>query len=408
MTFISIPETQIPVKFETQVTVLGGGPAGVSAAVSAAKNGAKVILLERYGFLGGQATGGFVLVLCGLSDKHGRIIKGYCQEIIDYLEHYKATTSWYGHIVFEPEVLKRCFDQHIKENKVQLLLHATIVDTIVEDNTIKHVIVESKNGRFAIKTDTVIDCTGDADSLKWCNEDFLHPNKNDLRQVTACFRLGGVEIKTAQDYIANNKDEYLAHFEDFKKHINPLHWVATVNENVAWFDMSHIEKIDITDIEDLTRAELESRELTWKLFDRFKNKIKGFENSFLIEIAPLLGVRDSRRLNGKYFITETDYNKTFNDTICYFPYYFDKEGIGKLSVTYKALVPKRIKNLLIAGRSIGIEHKLIDCMREIPQCIATGQAAGVAASIATSNHQTVNSVDSSKLREILLKQNAYI
>ena len=307
MKYIRFPEKNIPVAYQTELVILGGGPSGISAAVSAAKCGTKVLLLERYGFLGGQATGGLVIVLCGLNDKHEQIIKGYCQEVIDYLDYHKASKPWLNFIVFEPEVLKRCFDEDIKKYKINLLLHSYVVDAIIEDNNINHVLIETKNGRLAIKTKAVIDCTGDADSLIWCNEEFEKKPKYEARQVTACFRVGGADLKTINAYINDNKKEYVEIFKDFGPFINPMHWVATVDDNLIWFDMSHVQHIDITDVEDLTKAELETRKVSWEIFERFKSKIPGFEKAYIIDIAPLLGVRDSRRLRGEYFITGDDY-----------------------------------------------------------------------------------------------------
>lgn len=408
MDFIHESSKKTPIKHHADVAILGGGPAGMSAAVSASKTGASVILIERYGFLGGQATGGLVIVLCGLNDRKERIIKGFCQDIIDYLEIHNMSKPWHNFIIFDPETLKRCLDEHIDCYGIKLLLHSIIADTIVEDDIIKAVIIESKSGRSAITARTFIDCTGDADTLKWCDEDFEQVNKNSLKHVTACFRVGNVNKEAFTDYINNNKTEFFELFKDFPPPVNPMHWAPTIVDDIIWFDMSHIKDIDITNVEDLTKAELITRKLSWEIFNVFKNKVPGVKNAYIIDIAPQLGIRDSRRLKGEYFITKEDYGKSFEDKVCYFPYYYDSEGIGRLEVPYRALVPKKIKNLLIAGRSASIEHSLIDCMREIPQCFATGQAAGVAASLAAKNNISVSSVNYDDLKGILLKQSVFL
>lgn len=408
MNFIDLPSSKVPVKYKTQLTVMGGGPAGISAAISAARNGTEVLLIERNGFLGGQATGGLVIILCGLNDSKERIIRGFCQEIINYLELFNASKLWHNYIIFEPEVLKRCFDEYIIKNKVNLLLNSLIVDAIVEHDYIKYIIIETKSGRLAIETDFIIDCTGDADSLKWTNETFDQQPKDKARSVTACFRVGGVDVPVASDYVKMHKEEYEKIFQDNELNINPWHWASTVNDNFVWFDMSHINNIDITDVDDLTQAELKTRELSWKIFETYKKYVKGFENSYMVDIAPLLGVRDSRRLQGEYFITESDYGKHFEDCISFAPYYYDKQGVGKLQIPYRSLLPRRIKNLLVAGRAIGIEHKLIDCIREIPCCMATGQASGVAVSIAINKSVDLKFVDYSMLQNALRSQGAYI
>lgn len=405
---ITIPKQKVPVIHKTEVLVLGGGPAGMAAAVSATKNGSDVTLLERYGFLGGQSTGGLVIILCGLNDKNKRIIKGYCQEVIDYLETFQAAKPWLGFYVFDPETLKRCFDEHIINNNIKLYLHTLVVDTIVEDKNINYVIIETKNGRQAIEASVIIDCTGDGDTLKWTGEHFEMAKKEDLRQVTACFRLGGVNVEKARDYIKLNREEFTDIFNIYGPLINPNHWVDLLQTGQVWFDMSHINNIDITDVEDLTKAEIQTRKLSWDLYETFKTKVSGFDQSYIIDIAPLLGIRDSRRLKGKHFITEADYGKTFDDNICYIPYYYAKEGTDKLQVPYRSLLPKTTKNLITAGRCISIEHKLIDCMREIAQCFATGQAAGLAASIATQDKVRPGKIDITKLQTLLRKQGAYL
>ncbi|MEW5820883.1 MAG: FAD-dependent oxidoreductase [Cyanobacteriota bacterium] len=399
---------RVPIAYETEVLVLGGGPSGVSAAICAAREGAEVMLVERYGFLGGQATGGLVIVLCGYNDDKGQIIKGYCQEIIDYLHNMKSSRPWFRFFIFEPEVLKRLFDNHIVENKVKLLFNSYAVASTVEDNKINKVIIESKSGIQAIEADIVIDCTGDGDCLKWCKENFEQKSKEEAMHVTACFRIGGINTKKALNFINKKRYEYFEIFDKFGSYINPTHWVTYVEESIGWFDISHVNNINITNTEDLTQAELETRNLTWRLFDTFKSEVPGFENAYLIDIAPLLGVRDSRRLKGKYVLTKNDFNKTFEDGICYFPYYTTMPEIGRLHVPYRVMLPKKIKNLLVAGRSIGIEHELIDCMREIAQCFATGQAAGVAAAIAVKDNKDVAEIDVNKLKQRLVTQGAFI
>lgn len=407
MDYINLPVQKVPVKYRTQVLVLGGGPAGVSAAISAAKSNADVMLVERYGFLGGQATGGLVIILCGLNDNNGRIIKGFCQETIEYLECYNATKPWDNFIIFEPEVLKRCFDQFIVKNDIKLLLNSYAVDIIKEENEISHVIIENKGGRMAIQADVIVDCTGDADALFWSNEDFEQANREKARAVTACFRVGGVNIEEFKLFSAGKKDEYIKIVKESGLNVNPFHLAETCS-NFMWFDMSHVDNINIVDPDDLTKGELETRQYSWKIFEFYKQNVPGFEKSFIVDIAPLLGVRDSRRLKGQYFITSDDYEKSFNDCISFAPYYFSGNGIGKLEIPYRALLPNKVKNLIVAGRSIGIEHKLIDCIREIPCCMATGQAAGVAASIASGNSNNFSHVNIDDLRKNLIKQGAYI
>jgi hypothetical protein len=409
MNYITLPVEKIPVRYETQLVVLGGGPSGMAAAVNAARCGIDVMMVERCGFMGGQATGGLVIVLCGLNDSNERIIKGFCQETIDYLEHFNATKPWHNFIIFEPEILKKMFDHCIKENNIKLILNSFATGLEKEHQHINYLLAETKSGKIAIKTDFVIDCTGDADTLKWTGEKYEQAPKDQLRPVTACFRVGGVDMPSLNEFITNNKNDFLNLFANSKLDINPMHWAPCVDNHFIWFDTGHITNIDITDVDDLTKGELEARKRGWEIFEFYKDNVKGFENAYIVDIAPLLGVRDSRRLKGKHFITSGDYKHSFDDKICYAPYYFAGKGkIGRLEIPYRALIPQSIKNLLVAGRAISIEHKLIDCIREIPCCYATGQAAGIAASIAIKDGVDAKDISIKKLQDELKRQGAYV
>jgi flavin-dependent dehydrogenase len=191
---ISEPKKDISIIHSSDVVVLGGGPAGVSAAISAARMGVSVTLIERYGCLGGQATGGLVILLCGLTDGKKPVITGLCQEIIDELKTRNAA-KWLGSdVIFDPEALKYLFDRYILRYNVKTYFHSFASSMITEDNMVKYVITESKSGRNAIAGKIFIDATGDGDTAKWCDVPYEKSDKEKLLPVTLTFRVGNVNI----------------------------------------------------------------------------------------------------------------------------------------------------------------------------------------------------------------------
>jgi ribulose 1,5-bisphosphate synthetase/thiazole synthase len=308
---------EIPIIHSSDVVVLGGGPAGVSAAISAARLGVDVTLIERYGHLGGQATGGLVIVLCGLTDGKNQIIKGFCQEIIDDLKTRKAA-KWLGpDVLFDPETLKYLFDRHILKYNVKTFFHSFACSMITEDNMVKYVITESKSGRNAIEGKMFIDATGDGDTAKWCDVPYEKVDKGKLLPVTLTFRVGNVDIEKARRFIEEKTDEYTkiirSHSQEYLD-LAPGGWVSTVNKSEVWFDVIFIKNVDATEVEDLTFAEMAGREIVRKVLDVYSN-IPGFEDANLIDTAPQIGCRESRRIIGEYYLEKKDLNMEFEDSI---------------------------------------------------------------------------------------------
>jgi hypothetical protein len=371
---------EIPVRGSYDVVIMGGGPAGVSAAVSAARSGAKVALIESRGYLGGLATGGLVIVLCGLTYGKEQIIRGFCQEIIEEMRKLGGATGW-PEVIIDPETLKYVLDKKTVESNVRLYLHSLVVDLIMDKNRIKYAIMENKSGRQAIQGKVFVDATGDGDSARWCNLEF-NKGKPPL-PVTLTFRMNNVKIRKAKQYLKNLE-------EDLGENVTFKYggWRGTTNKGEVWFDALFLNDIDGTNVDDLTRAEITLRKYLRKALEKIK-KIPGFEEASVRDSA--LGIRETRHIKGRYVLTRKDVNKKFYDSIA---------RAGNFFIPLRCLLPERVDNLLLAGRCISVSADVFDLIREIPCCMATGEAAGVASAL--------KGLPLDSIRKELLKRNAII
>lgn len=394
---------EIPVKGSFDVVVMGGGPSGVSAAIAAARMGVNVALIERYGYLGGQATGGLVIALCGLSDGKEQIIKGICQQVIEEVDKLKEIKRMKDDVIFDPETMKYVLDKLVLENKIRLYLHSMAVDVRLRDDEIAYLIIESKSGRFAIKGKIFIDATGDGDSAKWCNIEYNKIDKEKLLPVTLAFRLGNVKVRKAKRYLKAEKFKTIK-FDDNIKFVLEG-WQETTNKSEVWFDAIFIKNIDITDVDDLTYAELASRKYIHEALKEIK-KIPGFEDSYLQDTASQIGGRESRHIKGLYTLTKEDLNKDFPDSIARARNYYSNKGYFK--IPYRCLLSINIKNLLFAGRCISVSRDVFDAIREIPCCMATGEAAGTSAGLCILKNKFPKDIDVKIIQQELLKRNALI
>jgi len=426
------PAGEARVVAQADVVVVGGGPAGMSAALAAARNGAKVALLERYNHLGGLASGGMVLVLDDMWDSHHEEIsvRGTCMTMIERLaklklatfprqhewgelpESYRRWARWgtfdfHSHKTpypicfaasFDPDGWKRVSLEWVEELGIQLRLHSWFSRALVEDGRIKGVICETKAGREAILGDIVIDATGDLDVAASAGAPYVKGSYI----MTTVFRLGGVDTDAAERFELGEPAAFAELDKQAKKMIGGswAHWwLKTPLPGVVWCNCPHMPGLDGLKVEDLTRAEMQGRKHIAKLFDYIRGHMPGFERCYVVDVAPQTGVRQTRLLTGEYVLNKEDLAQRTR--------FADAVARGRdYTVPYRTMLPKDVENLLVAGRHYSATPAAQKISREIPPCMAMGEAAGVAAAMALDSGVSVRDVDVKLLQQKLRAQGA--
>ena len=379
---IAEPERKVPVVAEADVLVVGGGTAGLPAAVAAARAGADVLLLERYGYAGGASSGGLVITLP--EDRQGV----YTRELEDRLIDCGGARRMPEHrdwLVWCPEMLKWMALTMLEEAGVRMLFHTMAVGAFVTDGSVRGVIVESKAGREAVLAKVVVDCTGDADIAAFAGAPFSKGDENGrMLDVTMMFMMLGVD-----------EDRFLSEKPTAEP---PRHMGACVTrlhagEVNVWG--GKLSGIDGTNPWDLTRCENELRKQVVEWVEWVKANRPGCEQAHLALTSPQLGLRETRRIVGDYVLTEEDWKaeQPFPDHIGY--------AYERKSVPYRSLVPQGVENLLVAGRCISTDHTTQGPMRIIPPCMVTGHAAGEAAAQAVNDGTTPRELDVERLQSRL-------
>jgi ribulose 1,5-bisphosphate synthetase/thiazole synthase len=404
------------------VIIVGGGTAGVAAAVAARRNGADAILIERYGFLGGTMTAGLVNPFMTFHAGEEQIIQGIFQEILDRLESlngYDERTK-----AFDNEVMKLVTDQMVMEAGVKLLLHTYVVDAIMQENTIRGVEIYNKSGRQAILGKVVVDASGDGDVAVMAGAVYEKGRKEDglTQPMTLNFKMGGVDVEKmpAEREINRLFEEAKSKGKVRIPRENVL-WFPTIRKGEVHFNTTRVVKADGTKVEDLTYAEVEGRRQMVELVRFLKEKVSGFEDAYLLMSGTQIGIRETRRIIGEYVLTGEDIveAKKFKDVVARGSYPIDihsPTGEGTViksppfdssyDIPFRCLVPKRIDNLLIAGRCVSGTHEAQAAIRVIPIVVAIGQAAGTAAALAARLDTPPRELDVSLLQKTLRDQGA--
>ena len=451
--YISIPEQRVHVIAECDVLVVGGGAAGISAAIAARRQGADVILVERYGYLGGLASGGLIVLLLTLDDGDGRqVIAGQCQELVERLEargacYYPPKDTWGSYddklvdnarswglvwgsgphrvrysVAYDPDEFKYVANTWVAEAGVRLMFHRWASGVAFEHDPhnsvpplrlmergtggevrrdsqpstqhprpathLTHVVFTSKAGTEAIAASAVIDATGDGDIFTLAGEahetEPIHPwlwfRMSGVRDVDAALAgRGGFFFKTVMP------GQVL------------MPWGAA--ERIA-------RRIDATNPDDLTFAEIECRRMAMDEVARLRKDVSGFEDAYLTDVALTLGVTESRRLQGEYVLARDDIDRVFDDTIATTGHWTKYSAL--YHIPYRSLLPRTVDNLLVAGRCISVDHRAHHATKEIPPCFATGEAAGIAATHALRSESPVQSVDVGVLQSELRRAGAWL
>jgi len=412
MQYITEAERKTPIYDDVDVLVCGGGVAGVAAATCAARNGARVLLLERYGYLGGLATGGLVITVPPLNNGINTEVRLKLEEARTYREcsNLGDDPAVDGLIAVDPEILKYELMEMLLDAGVKLLFHTYIVQSIVEENTIKGVIVENKGGRSAVLAKMIIDVTGDGDVS--ASAGAMYEMEENPLPITLMSNMIGVDSQKAIKQIGNwgklrklvedaiKSGELSFELELHSKGFAPGLFAADLcypGEINLW--SGSLFGVNGINPDQLTRAEIITREHTIKLAAFLKKKVSGFEQSRIEYTATQIGVRETRRITGGFSPTlhEVFANK-FSDTVVK-PY-----SHREMRIPYRSLVPQKVDNLLVAGRCLSAKQDAMVQLRLIPVCFASGQAAGTAAALALREGVTPRNLDVTLLQQNLAQQ----
>jgi len=439
------PAREIKVCDEADVVVVGGGPGGMGAAVAAARSGAKTILVERYGCLGGMATGGLVTAFPNMCNDDGVVlIKGLNEEMMQRLRdrdacdhpprelwgsrdpkqvaYYRQLSMFYtmrGMVNYavhvDAEELKCIYDDMAREAGIKLYLHSWGTSAIVDSSSGKvcGVVFESKSGKQAIRAKVVIDSTGDGDLLPGVGAGFETDTGKGTRvsHASHCFWIANVDTAKFDEWKSTpeGEKELQARLQEgFKAGAHPR-GAATLlphQEGLRWFWTR--EECDQIDVKALTRVELNGRIKMRKTIDFLRANIPGYEESYLVLSSPQLGTRGSRRVIGDYMLNkgDADAGKTHDDTVALFP----RGGSGgpDLHVPYRALIPRGVDGMLVACRATSMDLEISEYLNLIPHCVAFGQAAGTAAAQAAQAGVGVRDIDIKALQSDLKKQDVVL
>jgi hypothetical protein len=438
------------------VVIAGAGTAGVVAAIAAVRNGARVLLLERGGFIGGHIAGQLLEHSAGWFDAHGtRIVGGMPQELVDRLVaagaspgHIRDDTGYTRYrMPVNHEVYKSVVTAWVAEAGVDVLLFSPVCSVLSDRAGLQGVIVENKSGRTAYSAKVIVDCTGDAD-VAWLAACEMLSSPGDATQpVSLLFKLGGVDHRTLLDYVAVNPSEFkmgvvpeqlrrephvnLWGFGDLLKRAHAdgvlsllrreLHYSGEVAPGEAVINFTR-HAADATRADDLTAAEINLRRQVLEALAFFRTYVPGCANAFLAATASSVGVRESRRIAGVYELTEADIRggRQFADNIALGGFPIDshdptgpsmdgaepiRRGYG---IPYRSLLPRSVDQLIVAGRCISADRRALASARITGTCMAMGQAAGTAAAIAATSNIAARELVVPLLQAKLREQGAII
>ncbi|MBR0753096.1 FAD-dependent oxidoreductase [Bradyrhizobium jicamae] len=438
---IQEPARQVPVYGEYEVAVLGGGPAGIAAAVAAARAGRRTLLIERYGFLGGMGTAAGVTNFCGLhanvfGEMH-RVVQGIASDLLDRIDRLGGLNT--PHLIlgkifaqaYDTAAYKIAADDLLASQKVDILFHALGAGVVMDGARISALLVETKAGRQAVLSDIFIDCSGDGDLAVWAGAPYeVGDNKGGMLYPSMMLRLNGIDPARAGD-AWRTIPALMEQAEAAGTHTFPRKSaiVRPQKSQIEWrVNFTQLKREDggaISGIDpgEMTRGEIEGRRQALQAFE-FLRTVPGFEKSYIVDLPPQLGIRETRRVIGGYMLSGEDVlgcasfddsigvngwpkeSHVAGDVVFEFPPIPSSRGFNELP--YRMLVAERVDNLLVAGRCASMTHEGQSAARVSGACFVMGEAAGTAAALALKGNTIPRDISVEKLQQQLTEQGAFI
>lgn len=406
--FVVERERRTPITDDADVIIAGGGPAGVAAAMGSARLGVKTMLIERYGCLGGLATSGLVITLVE-TKRYGM---GVVREVIERLEAiggarlrrsasepnlWTEGASFSGEecVNVDPELMKDVLNEMVLDAGADILMHSLLVGVEMEGASIRSVVLEDKSGRHAVSGKMFVDATGDADVAAAAGAPFSYDRHP--WGINIGFRFGGVDVGRERLFRDERPEEHREVLDGLSELVGGrMYWGPSVRGGVVWGGAPHLHDVDGLSPKDLTRVEVEGRRAVVRGLDYVRSRMPGLENAYLLDTSSQVGVRETRRIIGEYVLTKEDEvgGRRFEDAI----------ANSLFDIPYRCLIPRKVDNLLVGGRCISTTHEAQGPIRNIPPCMVTGQAAGVAAALAMKRGVKPRELDHKEVREALIGQ----
>ncbi len=434
---IQEPQRQIPVYGHCDVLVVGGGPAGFAAAIAAAREGADVVLMERYGYLGGLATGGLVFWIDRMTDWEGNlVVAGIGAEMMERCgpeatlgppkelwgskdptaaAYWGQRTSASRGIVqwsptIDPEVMKLASNDMVRDAGIHVLFHSWAVAAVREEDDVKGVIFESKEGRKALLASVVIDCTGDGDIFALAGAAFENDfdDEGAHARINTSFRFGNVDMRRYLDFRMLETEEHSRLMRMAVDSGINLRAHATPYDSVALFMSPKMSGYSALSIADLTEVEFRSRDIMRDGLHWFRNHVPGFERAWIMDSAAQIGTRHARRLAGAERVSLDEWRNDGSSITSIGLCPGMTPAFPTLEIPYGSLVPAQLEGMLAAGRNLSADPRSHAALREIPECWVMGHAAGLAAAVALNHGVRLRDVPVPELQAKLEKQGALV